>query len=215
MHKTRNLNIFTYEADDTHQKLETYEWDNVWLEHAPDNQMPRAMLIGDSISCGYRHLVTELADGKWYADGIGTSKALDNDYFPKLIDYVLAQENGREVIQFNNGLHGWHLSDGEYRKYYTVMVDFLLTKTNRLILALTTPTRDTADLRRLGERNERVLARNEIVCEIAAEKRLAVNDFYTLTVDQPDLWLADGIHFKEEGYRLLAAQTVEMVAKFI
>ena len=26
---------FTYEANDTKQKLETYEWDNVWFEQAP------------------------------------------------------------------------------------------------------------------------------------------------------------------------------------
>lgn len=173
------------------------------------------MIIGDSISCGYRRLVTEAANAKYYADGIGTSKALDNPHFPKLIDYVLVQENGREVIQFNNGLHGWHLSDSEYRKYYAVMVEYLLTKTEKLILALTTPMRDTTDLRRLGERNGRVLARNEIAYEIADKKGLPVNDFYTPTAEKPELWLADGIHFNEEGYRLLAAQTAELIIKLL
>jgi len=177
--------------------------------------VPRVMIIGDSISCGYRRMVTEATGGKCFADGIGTSKALDNHYYPKLIDYVIAQENGREVIQFNNGLHGQHLSNAEYRRYYNMMVDYLLSKTERLILALTTPARDTADLRRFGERNALVRARNEIVCEIAAEKGLAVNDFYGLTSEKPELWLADGIHFKEEGYRLLAAQTAELITKVL
>ena len=29
-------NCFTYESNDTDSQLETFEWDNVWLDHADD-----------------------------------------------------------------------------------------------------------------------------------------------------------------------------------
>ncbi len=185
---------FTYEASDRKQTLETYEWDNIWLEQAPETGLVRVMIIGDSISCGYRRLVTEAAKGRMYVDGIGTSKVLDNLSFPKLIDYVLTQEPGRAAIQFNNGLHGWHLSTAEYKKCYEKMVDFLLTKTEerRLMLALTTPTRQIGELEAFDKRNRLVLERNEVVREIAADRKLPVNDFYALTADKPGLWAADG-----------------------
>ena len=204
---------FTYERENTGSKLETYEWDNIWLEQAPMSDRPRVMIIGDSISCGYRRMVTEIAGGRFYADGIGTSKALDNEWYPRLIDYVLAQEPSTEMIQFNNGLHGWHLSSEEYKYHYEKMVDFLLEKTDakHLVLALTTPVRSMDDPARFDARNAEVSRRNQIVLEIAQNRGLAINDLYTLIEDRPHLWTSDGIHLTEEGYRILASRTAELI----
>lgn len=207
---------FTYEREKTNQKLETYEWDNIWLERAPINTLPRVMIIGDSISCGYRRIVTEVAGGAIYADGIGTSKALDNPWYSQLINYVFSQEPDSPVmIQFNNGLHGWHLTLAEYKRHYIEMAEILLQKEKPLILALTTPLRSTEDLSRFDPRNEEVLVRNQAVCEMAAEKNLIVNNLYALTVDKPELWSADGVHFTEAGYRVIASQTVELMKQLL
>lgn len=206
---------FTYEANDTKQKLETYEWDNVWFEQAPVCNKPRLMIIGDSISCGYRRMVTEITEERILADGIGTSKAIDNPFFPALIDYIFAQESERNVIQFNNGLHGWHLSDEEYKFHYSKMIDFLLTKIKpeKLIIALTTPVRDKTDLSKFDERNERVIKRNEAASDIARSHGLIINDLYTLTVEKPELWVMDGVHLNEDGYRLIAGQVADFAEK--
>ena len=45
---------FTYQWDERGARLETYEWDNVWWEHTEDRRAPRALIVGDSISCGFR-----------------------------------------------------------------------------------------------------------------------------------------------------------------
>lgn len=208
---------FTYEAKNTNLKLETYEWDNIWIEQAPVCDKHRIMIIGDSISCGYRRMVTEFTEGRLLADGIGTSKALDNPFFTGLIDYVLPQVIGSGIIQFNNGLHGWHLSDDEYKLHYSNMVDFLLTKVpkEKLIIALTTPVRDGIDLNKFDKRNDCVLKRNEIASEIANAKGLIINDLYETVVNKPHLWLADGVHLKEEGSKLLAEQVAEVAEKCI
>ena len=73
-------------------ELETYEWDNVWFEQANQPDAKRVLYIGDSISCGTRHQATIAAGNKIFFDGIGTSKAVDNQYFKsKLIskEYLL------------------------------------------------------------------------------------------------------------------------------
>ncbi len=79
------MNDYTYELKNRHERLETYEWDNVWWEQANTKDVPRILYIGGSISCGIRRIATEIADGEFFFDGFGTSKALDNPYFAESI----------------------------------------------------------------------------------------------------------------------------------
>lgn len=206
---------YTYETKDTTNKIETFEWDDIWLEHADDNVKPRVMIIGDSISCGYRKMITEEFDERVLADGIGTSKAIDNEFYFQLIDYVFAQEKHREVIQFNCGLHGWHLTIEEYGKYYEKMINWLAEKYGKenLIVALSTPVRKNENLAELDIRNETIQERNRIVTEIAKKCHITINDFYSRIIDKPEIWSADGIHLTETGYRFLAKQTVCFIRK--
>ena len=204
---------YTYEKKDSNEKLETYEWDNIWWEQANNADMPRMLIIGDSISCGYRRMVADELREAVNVDGIGTSKAVDNEYLQKLIEYVLCQQKYGGIIQFNNGLHGWHLSLDEYRFYYTKLIDYIMIFCcdGKLILASTTPVRDPKDLTEFGERNNTVLERNKIANEIAADRGLIMNDLYAAVVNKPELSSKDGVHLTEEGYRILAKQTASLV----
>ena len=60
------MSNFTYEREERKEKLETWEWDNVWFEHPNDNEAKRVLYIGDSISCGTRRIATEQTDSKIY-----------------------------------------------------------------------------------------------------------------------------------------------------
>ena len=86
------MSVFTYQGDNINT-LETYEWDNIWWEHAENNEKERVLIIGDSISCCYRIIVNEMLGGKIYADGLGTSKACDNKQYMDCIKYVVSQES--------------------------------------------------------------------------------------------------------------------------
>lgn len=68
---------------------------------------------------------------------------------------------------------------------------------------------------RFAARNEMVLVRNEVMREIAKERGLLVNDLYSVVAEKPQLWQADGVHLRKEGYQLLARQTVDIVRKCI
>ena len=199
---------FTYEREKT-EKLETYEWDNLWWEHADDTEgKDRVILIGDSISCGYRGLVNEYLKGQIYADGLGTSKGLDNAFFFSLIDYVIGQQKNCRLIQFNNGLHGWHLSVQEYKECYQEFVRFFKEgyPDKKLVLALSTPVRKLGNTEELDDRNEEVIARNQAVLEIADSEGIRVNDLYAPIIGHPEYYSPDGVHLKPEGYQVLARQ---------
>lgn len=107
------MSKFTYQKENN-EDLEYFEWDSLWFDNAPDRKSDRVLVIGDSISCGYRIPLSKIADGKYFVDGLGTSKAVNNEFFPLLVDYFISQMSNLKVIMVNNGLHGWHLSEDEY-----------------------------------------------------------------------------------------------------
>ena len=181
---------------------EPYEWDNTWIEHADDSNRKRVLYIGDSISCGTRHIATNLTDCRILFDGFGTSKALDNPYFEDMLRLFAAQESRRDAVLFNNGLHGFHLDDKtEYRNDYEKMVQFLLSefRNNTVFILLTTHVADEAQ-------NKRVILRNLAATEVAKKYHLPTIDLYSVSAAMPDQ-LTDGVHFTQSGYQALA-QTI-------
>ena len=200
------MSSYTYEFENRKTPLETYEWDNVWFEHTENETDDRVMYIGDSISCATRKVATATSESKLLFDGFGTSKALDNPYFIDSVRIFARQQGKRRAILLNNGLHGWHLDDKtEYAEEYEKFVKFLLDefKGTPIILLLTTHVIDAA-------RDKRVVARNEVVAEIAAKYSLPTVDLYSLT-ENDGLISADGVHLTPDGYKLLAKEVVDAV----
>ena len=194
---------FTYETKDITNKLEALEWDNVWWEQTANVTAKRILYIGDSISCGTRRLITSLANSQILCDGFGTSKALDNPYFKPSLELFMKQQNKCDAILFNNGLHGWHLSDEEYEKYYNEMLLFLLQKGIPLYVVLTTD-----DIKQ-EHRGEFVKTRNNAAKALADKYNLPVIDLYTVATSNAQYHKADGVHFEPEGYELLAKCILE------
>ena len=123
------MSIFTYEFEDRASCLETYEWDNNWLEQTGDTDAKRVLYIGDSISCAVRRLSTAVAENAILFDGVATSKAVDNPYLFDTISLFADQQRGRSAVLFNSGLHGPHLDDAtEYKHYYENILKLLLDK---------------------------------------------------------------------------------------
>ena len=201
------MSNFTYEYQTRRDRLETYEWDNVWWEHTDAEGVPRVLYIGDSISCATRLAATALSEQSIYFDGFGTSKAVDNPYFAESVRLFAAQQGKRNVILFNNGLHGWHLDDAtEYADAYERMIVFLQEefKGTPLVLLLTTHVADS-------ERDQRVVLRNCAVSKLASKYCLPVVDLYAVSKANAALLSADGVHFTEQGYRILAQEILRAI----
>ncbi len=204
------MSDYTYQFDKAGNTLETYEWDNVWWEQADRDSAPRVLYIGDSISCATRRLATAAAEDSLLFDGFGTSKAVDNPYFADSIRIFASQQRERQIILFNNGLHGWHLDDtSAYKDGYEQMIRFLLRefKDTPLMLLLTTHVASK-------EQDARVCVRNNVVSELAKKYNLPVIDLYTIT-NSGDFLIHDGVHLKPEGYQLLAKTIVNEIHKCI
>ena len=196
---------FTYENENRTNRLETYEWDNTWIEHA-DKEVRRVLYIGDSISCNIRGIVTSKAGGKLYFDGFGTSKAVDNPYLKESVHLFGLQQGEREAVLLNNGLHGWHLEDEtEYARLYEDFVCFLMEEYQGTPLSLVLTTFVENE-----ERHQRVQVRNQVVQAIAKKYGLPVIDLYTPSKEIPHL-LRDGVHFQPAGNDVLATALLTAV----
>ena len=204
------MSDFTYQSAPTKGKYETYEWDNVWLEHANDTETPRVLYVGDSISCGIRRIATAQTEKKIYFDGFGTSKSLDNPWLKKSVTTFAEQQPGRKIVLFNNGLHGWHLShDGEYEKYLEDMIGYLKAHFSGTPVAvvLTTWIADEKNL-------PAVHARNAAALRVAEKLNVPVIDLYSVSEENKAL-ISDGVHFQEPGYQKLAAAVIKRVKEIV
>ncbi len=205
------MSNFTYQEKETLNSLETFEWDNVWIDHATDNELPRVLYIGDSISCGTRRVATLATGEKLLFDGFGTSKGLDNPFFKESVLLFAKQQPHRNAIIINNGLHGWHLNDDEeYGKYYKEMLNFLQDSFKNTPIYIVTTTYVERE-----ERKDRVVARNKVAIKLAEELGLEVIDLYKVSADNPKLLGGDGVHFSPEGYETLAKTILEKLSEKI
>src|ERR1700760_4024215 len=91
---------------------ESIEWCDIWISHANETNLPRVLLIGDSITRDYYHGVEKCLDGKAYVARLATSRFASDPVLLEEIALVL-DNNKFEVIHFNNGMHGWQHSEAE------------------------------------------------------------------------------------------------------
>lgn len=203
------MSRFTYQSEINGTPLETYEWDNVWIEQTANLDGKRVLYIGDSISCGTRNIATSISEGRYLFDGFGTSKALDNPFLFDSIRLFVSQLTKTETVIFNNGLHGWHLNDEtEYPKFYEKVIQFLLSEFEgkKIFLVLTTSVADS-------DREKRVKARNKAVCELAEKYSLPVIDLYSTSVEYVNFRIDDGVHYISDGYRKFAAEILGKIGE--
>lgn len=204
------MSEFTYEKEEQRTPLETFEWDNTWIERAMREDLPRVLYVGDSISCGTRHLITERSEKIYLCDGFASSKALDNPFLYEAIRLFTAQQNRCDAVLFNNGLHGWHLDDeNEYPVLYENAVRFLREELAGipLFLVLTTSVANEA-------REARVRARNDAARAVAARYGLPVIDLYEVSCANVACRLPDGVHYSRAGYETFADAILEALSNF-
>ena len=192
-------------------KLETYEWDRTWIEKSEDINSKRVLYIGDSISCGTREALNAIKDNKILFDGFGTSKALDNPYYFPTLSLFAKQENHRNAVIFNNGMHGWHIKKQDYFKLYGEFLDKLIKEfPDTLIMLVLTTFVSNPDYQ-----VDRVIERNIAVKQLAESKKLPVIDLYTVSEKNRNLQSGDGVHFTDDGYKLLADKVLCVLKNFI
>ena len=197
---------FTFQKENRKNGYEKYEWDNLWIEHADEPEALRVLYIGDSISCGIRQKATAKTNEQILFDGFGTSKAVDNPYFKDAVRLFSEQQADRKAILFNNGLHGFHLSEKDYAFYYEDMIKFLISEFKNTPVAVVSTTHIND-----AEGEKKVIERNRAAISVAGKYKLPAIDLYGISLKNADMLLEDGVHFKESGYEHLADEIVKGV----
>lgn len=189
---------------------ETFEWIKTWCDYTADTSLPRVLLVGDSITCGYESIVREKLRGRALVDYMATSYAIDSKMYNELVKNLVNDSN-YALVHFNHGLHGIHLSA---RSYESRMRKLLSKISAKIVLTKTTTVNVEGNKRPHAKWMKRVHERNEVVDKLAVEKGYAIDDLYSVSdtialVHRSD----DGTHFKTEGYDILSESVVESVLK--
>jgi hypothetical protein len=195
---------------------ESIEWCDIWISHANETNLPRVLLVGDSIARDYYPDVEKRLAGKAFVARLATSRFVADPVLLKEIELVLDQAKF-DVIHFNNGMHGWQHSDAEYRRAFPKLLKTIRTHAPkaRLIWAATTPLRDgkgiTGDTK-ADYSDDRVVARNAIAAEIVTTQKIPVNDLNAPMRGHPE-YHSDNVHFNQQGIQIQAGQVSAEVAK--
>jgi len=192
---------------------EQFEWSSNWWDHADDAALPRVLLVGDSICCGYGPVVTTLLEGSFHVDRIATSRGVHDPILFGEVGMALA-DRPYVAIHFNNGLHAVHLADADYERGLSAYVRLFVDKGGaaRLVWASSTPVTQPVPGHPLDEaRNAQVVRRNALAAAVMVEHGIAVDDLYTLVFGRGDLRVPDGYHYNDEGYRLMGSAVADVL----
>ena len=179
-----------------------------------DPNLPRVLLLGDSISIGYTVAVREALAGKANvhrpADNCGpTIKGME------LIDKWLGDGNW-DVIHFNWGLHDLrYIEDkqqvplSEYEKNLTKLVERLKKTGARLIWCATTPVPEGVSPPR---KDADVVAYNAAAAKIMKANDIAIDDLYAFALPKlEEIQRPANVHFSPEGSEVLAGQVAKSI----
>jgi lysophospholipase L1-like esterase len=197
---------------------ESIEWCDIWISHANETNLPRVLLIGDSIARDYYPEVEKRLAGKAFVARLTTSRFVADPVLLKEIELVL-NEMQVDVIVFNNGMHGWQHSEAEYRKAFPKLIKTIRNTAPqaKLIWATTTPLRDgngvTYDTK-AEYSDERIAARNSLAADILAARNIPMVDLNAAARGHPEFH-SDNVHFNGQGVQILAAQVTAAVEKLL
>ncbi|MGE5295565.1 MAG: prolyl oligopeptidase family serine peptidase, partial [Solirubrobacterales bacterium] len=168
---------------------ERIEWCDIWITNADKNDLPRVLLIGDSITRGYFGEVEQTLAGKANCARLTTSRCIcDPVFFDELL--MMLRQYRFAVIHFNNGLHGMGYTQAQYRQGFAKLMAVLQEHGQgaRLIWAATTPVRKRGALSELDGTTEIVEERNRIAADFAARAGVPTDNLFDLGTGHPEYY---------------------------
>lgn len=195
---------------------EAIEWCDIWISNANKTNLPRVLLIGDSITRDYFPEVEKRLAAKAYVGRLSSAAFVADPALLQQVQMVLSQYKF-DVIHFNNGMHGWHYSETDYDQALPALITTIRSNAPqaRLIWANTTPLRDGKGANgdpQAEYSDERIAARNKIAGEIMAAQKIPVNDLFTPMLGHRDFY-QDNVHFNGQGVQVQAAKVAAAVEK--
>jgi hypothetical protein len=196
---------------------ESIEWCDIWISHANETNLPRVLLIGDSITRAYYPQVERLLVGKAYVARLTSSAFISDPALLMQIRMVLSQYKF-EVIHFNNGMHGWQHGEKEYEQAFPEYLKTIreCAPNAKLIWANTTPLKASPPLSENDTiaTDDRIARRNAIAAKFVRVQGIPVEDLNTPMQGHPEYH--DGnVHFNSRGIAVQANLVADDVGKLL
>jgi lysophospholipase L1-like esterase len=197
---------------------ESIEWCDIWISHANETNLPRVLLIGDSITRAYYPAVETNLGGRAYVARLATSRFISDPVLLQEIALVL--DNTKfDIIHFNNGMHGWQHTEEEYREAFPKFLATIRSHapSAKLIWANTTGLKESKTPSaedKSQSSDERVAARNAIALGFVKKQNIPVDDLNSLVKGHPE-YHSDNVHFNDQGIALQAAQVAGHLEKLL
>ena len=195
-------------------KRERFEWIHSWCDETGKADLPRVLLIGDSICHGYQEKVRAQLKGICYVDYLATSYAIDDRMYNDLVKSFL---NGSEyqLLHINHGLHGIHMPQSSYKRRFAKLLSFV-EKDVKVIMATSTCVYQKGNNNFDKRWMKRVEERNAAVQELIFENDYCLDDLYEVSMQMPRALRAqDGTHYLDEGYDVLATAVVDSIKQVL
>ncbi len=189
---------------------ENTEWSISYAYHLTDakKNLPRVLLVGDSICQGYQGKVAAKLDGKANVTYWASSYCVTSPGYLRLLAFYL-DEAEYDVVHFNNGLHSCDTPVADYEKSYRAALQLVKKKQPKAKLVWASSTPINAKDARAGK----VAALNAAARRAAESVEDVVeNDLYALVnpLERKSYWV-DTHHYTDAGYEILASQVAEVV----
>jgi lysophospholipase L1-like esterase len=184
----------------------------VWVPGHSHRELPKVLLVGDSITRGYHKAVEDALKGKATVCRLTTSKSVGDPGLLAEVKLVLAMASF-DVVHFNNGLHGWGYTEEEYAAALPDLVAAIRAGAPKakLVWAATTPVRVADKLDALADKTARVKERNALAAKVMKREGIPTDDLFAAVSDKPDLYSRDGVHFNPKGVAALGTQVADVV----
>jgi lysophospholipase L1-like esterase len=193
---------------------ESVEWCDIWISHADKTNLPRVLLIGDSITQAYYPEVEKKLVGRAYVARLSSSAFISDPALLQQIEMVLGSTKF-DVIHFNNGMHGWQHNEEEYGAAFPRFLKTIRrgAPAAKLIWANTTPLKiSPANAAPQQATDARIAARNDIALKFVAAEKIPVDDQFSIALGHPENH-SDNVHFNDHGIALQAAQVADTIAQ--
>ena len=192
-----------------HKRQKVAGQSNAWDFVKDDPQLPRVLLIGDSVSRGYTQSVRKALAGKANvhrapANCGPTSSGL------KKIDVWLG-DGKWDVIHFNFGIHDRNTPVAEYSQRLEQLVERMQKTGAKLVWASTTPIPDDPAKKQTAVS---IVERNTAAAEVMAKHRVVTDDLFTaITPHLEKMQNPNDVHFNAAGYEFLGQQVADAISK--
>ena len=188
--------------------------------------VPKVLLLGDSIRMSYQPHVARLLDDR--AQVVGPADNCQYSlYTLSSLGRWIGELGEPDIIHWNNGIHDSGHNPARspiqipidmYRENLEFILAHLTALTPRVIWATITPVHPDRPFRNTewAWRNEEINQYNNVARELMTSRSIPINDLHTLIWNNlPEFLSEDQLHLSESGQQACAKAVAESVSAFL